>query len=315
MTEQSLSRLESANLRDVWRGEATDFTPWLAKNIDELGDALGIELEAQERESSIGNYRLDILATDINSGHKVIIENQLGWSDTDHLGRLLIYAANKDADIVIWIARGFTEEHWQVLQWLNQRVNARTRFFGVAVQLWRIDDSRPAPFFHVVAAPNDYKRPALPFRRRYRDFRIAMEDRLRRECDLPFEPGSDHKNPWLAINHVDGLNYSVDFRDRIFFSFQLDTRGNQSKEWCHRGFDRLERDKEHIEKTLGQMEWRRDWQRGRGSSIMSHCPTRFSDAPDSWPEVRNWVIERYRRFREVFEPYRDELLGSDDPAE
>lgn len=50
----------------------------------------------------------------------MIIENQLGNSDGDHLGRLLIYAAGKDADTVIWIAKDFEDEHWLVLQWLNR---------------------------------------------------------------------------------------------------------------------------------------------------------------------------------------------------
>ncbi len=32
-----LSRLEAVDLREVWKHEASDFTPWLADNIDELG--------------------------------------------------------------------------------------------------------------------------------------------------------------------------------------------------------------------------------------------------------------------------------------
>ena len=300
MSQQSLSRIEKVALRDVWPNEASDFTPWLADHITELGETLGIVLETRERESPVGSRSLDILATD-SSGRTVIIENQLAYSDGDHLGRVLIYAAGKDADVVVWIAREFEDEHWLVLQWLNQRTGRQTEFFGVAVEVWRIDGSGPAPYFRVVAAPNDWRKRNViprPSRKKYREFRIGLEANLRRELepDLTLEQGSDHTNPWLAISHVDGLNYSVDFPDRIFFSFQLDSRGDQSLEWCQWAFDRLERDKDAIEAALGRLEWKRRWQRGRGSTIVSSCPDRFSVLPDSWAEVHSWVIERYRLF-------------------
>ena len=312
MSEQSLSRIEKVALRKVWANEARNFTPWLADHISELGEALGIELETQERESPVGSRSLDIMATD-SSGRPVIIENQLAHSDGDHLGRLLIYAAGKDADVIIWVAEDFAEEHWQVLQWLNQRTGTQTKFFGVAVELWKIDNSRPAPYFRVVAAPNEWrKRNVTPrtSRKQYREFRRGLEDQLTSETGLPFTPGDDHTNPWLAISHTYGLNYSVDFADRIFFSFQLDTRGGQSLEWCQWAFDRLEAEKDAIETALGELQWERRWQRTRGSTIVSHYPERFPDVADSWTEVYRWVTERYRAFREVFEPYREDLLDS-----
>ena len=286
----------------------------MADHITDLGEALGIELETQERESPVGSRSLDIMATD-SSGRPVIIENQLTCSDGDHLGRLLIYAAGKDADVVIWVAEDFAQEHWQVLQWLNQRAGTQTKFFGVAVELWTIDSSRPAPYFRVVAAPNDWRKsnvtPRIP-RKKYREFRKGIEEQLTLHPDLLFEPGDNHTNPWLAISHLNGLNYSVDFRDRIFFSFQLDTRGRggQSLEWCHWAFDRLERARDTIESALGRLEWERRWQRNRGSTIVSYYPEKFSNVTDSWTEVHSWVIERYRQFREVFEPCREELLAS-----
>ncbi len=317
--KQPLARRDSVALREVWPDEASDFTPWLADHITELGEALGITLETVETESPVGSRSLDILATDASSGRPVIIENQLSYSDGDHLSRLLIYAAGKDADIVIWVATEFEEEHWLVLQWLNQRTGTQTRFFGVAIEVWRIDGSRPAPWFRVVAAPNDWRKRNVNVRgsvapsgmkRRYRDFRIGLEEKLRLEPDLPLNPGKDHGNPWLSISDVHGIRYSVDFRTRIYFSFQLDTRGsNQSLEWCYSALDRLEEHKDHIESDLGQLEWKRRWQGKRGSQVASYYPRRFSDLSDPWAEVHGWVIKTYRRFREVFEPFREELLA------
>ena len=66
------------DLRSVWPHEANDFTKWLAEeeNLSLLGDAIGIELELEERESSVGSFSVDILAKESGTNRRVIIENQ-----------------------------------------------------------------------------------------------------------------------------------------------------------------------------------------------------------------------------------------------
>lgn len=67
------------DLREIWPNEAKDFTPWLAKeeNLSLLGEAIGVEMELTEKESSVGDFNVDILATEQDTGRKIIIENQL----------------------------------------------------------------------------------------------------------------------------------------------------------------------------------------------------------------------------------------------
>ena len=314
MPQIKLSRIETVDLREVWPKEDRDFTPWLGEHITELGNALGIRLVKVETESAVGNRSLDILANDEN-GRPVVIENQLEYTDGDHLSRLLIYAAGKDADIVIWVAREFEDEHWQVLQWLNQRTDTQTRFFGVAVEVWRIEGSPPAPYFRVVSAPNDWRKSGggaggLGKRRKYRDFRQQLEDQIKSESDLPLDKGSDHSSPWLAIHFDDQFRYSVDYRSQIYVSFQIEARGRQNLEWCYSAFERLEMDKIAIESSLGELEWTKIWQKTRGSQIACHYHKRFPEMQEpEWSEAHKWIIEKYRAFREVFEPYRNELLA------
>jgi RecB family endonuclease NucS len=69
-----LSKIKHVGLRDIWAKESGDFTPWLAENIKELGEALGMDLELQAKEASVGDFALDLLAKD-NSGRTVVIEN------------------------------------------------------------------------------------------------------------------------------------------------------------------------------------------------------------------------------------------------
>lgn len=57
-TKQALGTIESVPTREAWEHEAANFTPWLAENMDLLGDALGLELEAVEQEASAGAFSL-----------------------------------------------------------------------------------------------------------------------------------------------------------------------------------------------------------------------------------------------------------------
>ena len=96
-----IHELKPVGLRDAWRHEARNFTPWLAERLDLLGRKLNLKLELVETEALLrpGGF-VDILAKQAGSGANVVIENQLNQSDDSHCLRLLGYAANADADIL-----------------------------------------------------------------------------------------------------------------------------------------------------------------------------------------------------------------------
>ena len=91
-------------------------------------------------EVKVGQYRLDILAEE-SDGFKVVIENQLGWTDHDHLGKLLTYAAGVEAEYVVWVAAYFTAEHRAAIDCLNRLNPEKVWFFGVEVRAIRISGS------------------------------------------------------------------------------------------------------------------------------------------------------------------------------
>ena len=160
LESSELGRLEQVDVRTVWTNEATEFTPWLARqeNLDILGETLGLNLETESVEREVGSFRADIVCSDINTETTVLIENQLAKTDHDHLGKLLTYAAGLHAKTVLWVVTQVRDEHRAALDWLNTITPDDYRFFGVEIELLRIGASPIAPRFNIVSTPNAWSR-------------------------------------------------------------------------------------------------------------------------------------------------------------
>ena len=327
MTGDNLARIERINLREAWPNEANDFTPWLAQNIRELGNALGVDLEWQESESAVGNRSLDIFATDRSDGRPVIIENQLEWTDNDHLSRLLIYAAGKDAKLVIWVARAIDDEHRQVLDWLNQRTDENTQFYGVVVELWKIDNSRPAPYFSVVTAPNEWRKQNISNRQwgiagsRSQNtamFHRQLAEKLEREHNHTVASKRGSRGAYCVLENLDGQDhYSTDFtttlRVNLWFWHRAEAPGR------HQLILEMlkERHQAEVEAALCNPDagewfvWDHVGDRyGERSCASVFRGDDFYRNPDKWDEYHDWIIAKFFKFREVFTPLLAELSAA-----
>ncbi len=149
----TVERLTPVRLRDVWADEARDFTPWLAANPEHLAEALGMDLELEGQEVAVGPFSADILMTETNSGHRVVVENMLERTDHDHLGKLITYAAGMEASYAILVSSEFRPEHRSALMWLNSITAADAGFFAVEVSAVRIGNSPSAVRPDVVVDP------------------------------------------------------------------------------------------------------------------------------------------------------------------
>jgi hypothetical protein len=155
----TLGKIERIDdLRTIWAHEARDFTKWLAQedNLALLSDAIGINIALEERESSVGDFNVDLYATEVGTGRRIIIENQLEFANHDHLGKIITYASGKGAEVIVWIVKHARDEHKNAIEWLNQHTDENIGFFLVEIELWKINDSLPAPKFNVVEKPNDW---------------------------------------------------------------------------------------------------------------------------------------------------------------
>lgn len=149
-----LIKQKQINPRKMWPNEAQDFTPWLAENIVELGEKIGMELEVVGQEVSVGPYSADVLAKDIDTDAYVVIENQLEKTNHDHLGKSITYASALNAKTIVWIATDFTEEHKKALDWLNDNTNEDLAFWGIQLELWQISDDKASMRLNIVSRPS-----------------------------------------------------------------------------------------------------------------------------------------------------------------
>ncbi len=153
-----IGKLQSVDVRELWKHEQYDFSAWLAKpeNIEYLNEILGLTLIDVEKEVFVGSYRCDLIARDETSGTKVIIENQLEASNHDHLGKIITYASGLNAPIIVWIVKEARAEHRSAIEWLNNNTIEGIGFFLIELHAYRIGDSIPAPMFEIIEKPNDF---------------------------------------------------------------------------------------------------------------------------------------------------------------
>jgi len=299
--------LKKVSLRDIWPHEASDFTPWLSANIEELGKALGMDLELTEREASVGDFSLDILAKDLGTSHTVIIENQLTQTDHDHLGKLLTYSAGFDASIVIWISESIREEHRQALDWLNQRTDGDTSFFGVVVEVIKIDDSKPAFSFKLAASPNEWQKTkkgrgqsasVSSKGERYQSYFQSLIDDLRENHRFTSAKAGQPQNWYSFSSGVKGIYYGANFAagGKARAELYIDLGDYDKNKYV---FDELLKYKESLETAFGEpIEWER-LDNKRASRLAFYCDASIADPDSELEQVQAWHVKKLLKIKEV----------------
>lgn len=320
----ALGRLEKIDLRDIWRTEDQDFTPWLARdeNISLLADTLGLELEVEAQEKEVGPFRADILCKDIHNDSWVLIENQLERTDHRHLGQLITYAAGLKAVTIVWVAATFTEEHRAALDWLNAVTGDDFRFFGLEVELWRIGESPAAPKFNIVSKPNEWSKTVGAATRRIeaealtdtKQLQLAFWEQL--HAELQTHPGIRTQKP--RPQHWTNLPIG---RSGARLGAILNSREEKIAVELYLGdenamayFRELEANKAAIEEELGYaVDWRAlpDKRASRILLLREKCPL---EDQSRWPEYRAWLTAKLEDFDRVFRPKVKALDPSRLPA-
>ncbi len=302
------------DLRPYWPDEARDFTPWLAKpeNLQILAETIGLELEPYRTEEAVGSFRADIVA--LSDGDYIIIENQLGPTDHKHLGQVMVYATNRDARAVVWIATKFTDEHRKVLDWLNTNTAEEIGFFGLEIELWQIDDSPPAAKFNVVCRPNELTKieTSAGAQSPTKLLQLQFWTAVREHAEGGSSPLS-WRNPvprfWytMAVGRT-GFGISLTAKtktDTLGCEIYID---GQSSFDANDALELLLDDRAEIEAELGQLDWQ-PLPEKRACRIIQTIDADLQDE-DAWEQSVAWCVKRAEAFSSCFAPrVRDLVLA------
>lgn len=306
----TIGRLERVALREVWKHEALDFTRWLQDNVEILNDELDITIANVEREQAAGSFSVDLVGED-EAGNPVVIENQLGKSDHDHLGKLITYLTAFEAKTAVWIVSHPRPEHITAVAWLNQSTPAA--FYLFKVEAVRIGDSLPAPFLTKIVGPSKESREVGDTKKDLAErhhIRLRFWDQLltraRQRTPLHDAISPSHQN-WL---------YAGAGRSGVTFSYFILERGarvglhidSPSAESNLSMFDYLYDRKPGIENAFaGSLEWHRDEERRASRIVCTIDAGGYRDDEERWPAIQKAMIEAMVRLETALQPYIDHL--------
>lgn len=310
---------ELVDVHEKWPSEPFDFTPWLAKNLKLIGDEIGLELQEVQQEAPVGLFSLDILAKVPSTGAKVAIENQLEWSDMSHLGQLLTYATGCDARIAIWVAPEFRYEHAEALHRLNEWTGDGIRFYGVKVEVFKMEDSHLEPRLLKVVYPGgwnkDLTQPAgetmSPRAQQFREFFQPLIAKML-GGHTPFADSAiqnfNYQDRFFRSNLNKGVGYaaSLEGKNDAWVTLHISM---ERKEDTKHTFDELKKLKDDIESRIPGKEWHwRRYDTFTFSSISIRRDGSIDDSPEKLEETRDWMVTNLRRFKDTFNPHLETIL-------
>lgn len=303
-----IATLQRVPLTEVGWHEAHDFTRWLQENIEAINKITDLELSGAEREKSTGTFRVDIVAEN-RDGNPVIVENQLGKSDHDHLGKLITYLTAMEAKAAVWIVLDPRPEHVGAITWLNESSSAD--FYLLKVEAVKISDCGPAPLLTLIIGPGEESK-------RIRDDKVEFDER-RNNC-FRFWEGllsrakekttlhsniSPSRENWISAGSgKGGLSFNYVIRQSATSSVELYIdRGKDSNEQNRSIFDQLYGHRQEIEDSFGgELMWE-PLEARRACRIKKDIGDTGFREEANWPEMQDAMIDAMVRLENALKPH------------
>ncbi|MBS1641595.1 MAG: DUF4268 domain-containing protein [Bacteroidetes bacterium] len=306
--ELEFGEIVSVPMNQIWQHEERDFTPWLAQNIEKLGEALGgLQLEVEQTEVYAGNFQLDILAKEVSNNKVVVIENQIYKTDHKHLGQLITYASYFKADIIIWVSQEVTEEHRSAMDWLNNNTNDKLEFYAVEANIIKIDNSKPALNFKLKAFPNEWIKsggntPTIASTETgelYRAFFQKLLNELREKHRFTNARTGQPQSWYSFTSGIKGCIYGCSFArgSKVRAEVYIDTPSQEINKEIFRAFELL---KVQLEQEFGEELQFEELPTKRASRIAVYRDGDIWTDTQTLDEIKNWCIEKLLKFKQVF---------------
>ena len=222
----------------------------------------------------------------------------------------------------MWIAEEFRDEHRAALDLLNASTTRDYAYFGVEIELLKIDGSRPAPRFNIVVQPNDWAKTAqartgdggeltetqqmqLEF---WTGFRELMDSKSSVACGSP--------RPWAYMGHGSGVpgievlsvfsTWNTPSNSMSIGELRVQMKFSGSS--AQALFEQLSTSSDDIERESDQ---KYDWHDETGSvrpRVFVQRDAKVEDR-DQWPDYQAWLRAEVERMFRVLVPKVREIAG------
>jgi hypothetical protein len=237
------------------------------------------------------------------------------------------FAGQNEQGIVVWIAERIREEHRAAVDWLNTNTVEGFDFFAVELEVLRIGESLPAPWFNVVSKPNSWSRRlhaatrsnggVLTDRQKHyiaywSAFKASLEDhrspfKVSEEVPRDYWCGFPMAKPGFRLACLAGVKNA-----------KLSVEIYMGASWSDQAFASLVSERDQIESEMGEtLTWINNGKTCKVTFIRNDL-----DPADktSWPQQFDWLRDQMNRFSGTFSPRiskfspTDTLTSADDAA-
>lgn len=312
------------NLRVIWPRE-TDFSDWLVTDdgLALIAEDIGIEIEEPQRECRPGDYPCDIVGRKSgDENHIVVVENQFGKTNHDHLGKLLTYASVNQATTAIWLSEEISDDHRKVIDWLNDNTPPHISFFLAQIKAYQIGDSPVAPQLDVVSRPNlevkvQRENSSAELKERHiwrKEFWSEILSYIQSQ-NTPFRVQSPSTDHWSSIT-LGRSNFHINLL-LIARNHKIGCELIIQPEWKDAAFSQLQTQREQIEHEIGSpLQWQSspNVKRARIATEANIDPK----DPQNRQRVKEWMCHQAVAFHRAFQPRVAQLrapLSSYDESE
>jgi hypothetical protein len=278
-----------------------------------------MDLELEMIEAAAGDFAADIIARDLSTSRRVVIENQFGITDHRHLGQLITYASVLGAGTVVWIAETIRSEHKSAIDFLNQNLKEGLRLYAIEASAIQIDQSRPAFVLNVISQPTE---PAIradergetvsETREKYRAYFQSLIDELRTKHNFTNARAGQPQN-WYSFASENSRVYkygtSFAIGDRVRAEVYLECGDKAKNELL---FDCLHRQASAIQQEFGSdLKWERLDDK-RGCRIAAYQDGSIDADSEQLAQIRDWAIACLLKFKSIIPQRIEQCLSQID---
>ena len=196
-----------------------------------------------------------------------------------------------------------------------EKIDLHVNDFGLEIELWKVDDSLPAPKFNIVSKPNDWsktvsstkkigsssvsetKQKQFIYWQQFKEFMI--------EKNSTVKPTKPHPQHWMSMSvGKSGFTLATTLNSvEKKIGVELYIENDKDKVY----FDELEKNKELINSKIGNATWMRLEER-KASRIVYYKTNEDPLDENRWEQQHQWLVMKLNEFNNCFRPLLNQIF-------